>query len=522
MASLASVGPFTSSSFNFSEFYATWPHFKDEDSLAGYRCIFCKKVLRPLVIQLYCGHRLCGHGCLPDLLSSGNKQCPGPDKECQELDITDENTFFPDISISRELIKLIVFCNNKQFGCPVELSWRNLEDHLNICEFKAQECRNAFRGCPVKLPARLINNHEENECLYVYIECPICSENILKIEYDEHQRECSQKQKSCLFNVIGCTFTSNNVDDLKKHRTEGLLLHLQLLQTECEKLMRSYSKSESEFRKINEIYVEINKSIEEVSHDTKHFKEKTDLKIRNLQKLTGKNAEQIVGLKQLEKILSSVQAIKERIDSNERKILQLHNSQGGASATSLPPDLQVKLPTIQKSIDSQTTFLEEYALKFQCLETTTYSGPFIWKISDYRQRKEDALNGQVLSIFSQPFYTSPFGYKLCLRLYPNGDGLGKGTHLSLFIVIMKSEYDALLHWPFRSKVKLSLMDQETHKKNHSDSFTPDPTSNSFKRPTSNANIASGFPMFIPQSLAENPVYLKDDVIFVKAEVETFF
>lgn len=50
------------------------------------------------------------------------------------------------------------------------------------------------------------------------------------------------------------------------------------------------------------------------------------------------------------------------------------------------------------------------------------------------------------------FYTAKYGYKLCLRLYLNGDGSGKKTHLSLFIVIMRGEYDALLPWPFRNKV----------------------------------------------------------------------
>ena len=41
---------------------------------------------------------------------------------------------------------------------------------------------------------------------------------------------------------------------------------------------------------------------------------------------------------------------------------------------------------------------------------------------------------------------------LCARLYPNGDGIGKGTHLSLFFVVMKEDYNALLPWPFRQKV----------------------------------------------------------------------
>ena len=44
------------------------------------------------------------------------------------------------------------------------------------------------------------------------------------------------------------------------------------------------------------------------------------------------------------------------------------------------------------------------------------------------------------------------GYKMCARLYLNGDGMGKGTHVSLFFVVMRGAYDALLKWPFRQKV----------------------------------------------------------------------
>lgn len=41
---------------------------------------------------------------------------------------------------------------------------------------------------------------------------------------------------------------------------------------------------------------------------------------------------------------------------------------------------------------------------------------------------------------------------MCLRLYLNGDGTGRGTHLSLFFVVMRGKCDALLKWPFSQKV----------------------------------------------------------------------
>lgn len=57
-----------------------------------------------------------------------------------------------------------------------------------------------------------------------------------------------------------------------------------------------------------------------------------------------------------------------------------------------------------------------------------------------------------LVLFHTAFYSSKYGYKMCLRLYLNGDGTGRGTHLSLFFVVMRGKCDALLKWPFSQKV----------------------------------------------------------------------
>lgn len=99
--------------------------------------------------------------------------------------------------------------------------------------------------------------------------------------------------------------------------------------------------------------------------------------------------------------------------------------------------------------------LADMDLRFQVLETASYNGTLIWKIRDYKRRKQEAVAAKTLSLYSQPFYTGYFGYKMCARVYLNGDGMGKGTHLSLFFVVMRGEYDALLPWPFKQKVPLT-------------------------------------------------------------------
>lgn len=83
------------------------------------------------------------------------------------------------------------------------------------------------------------------------------------------------------------------------------------------------------------------------------------------------------------------------------------------------------------------------------------------------------------------------------------------------------EYDALLNWPFRQKVTLTLLDQSPEKRHLTDHFQPDPNSSSFQRPTSEMNVASGCPLFVSHAVLENQGngYLKDDTIFIRIVVD---
>ncbi|CAB4041854.1 TNF receptor-associated factor 3, partial, partial [Paramuricea clavata] len=153
------------------------------------------------------------------------------------------------------------------------------------------------------------------------------------------------------------------------------------------------------------------------------------------------------------------------------------------------------------------------------LEITSYDGTYFWAIENYERRLQDAVAGRSLFINSPPFYMCQFGYKVRARVYLNGDGMGKGTHLSLFFVVMRGAYDALLPWPFQQKVSFKLINQ-TGGQHVIDSFRPDPNSSSFQRPTSNMNIASGCPLFVPKSMVHSRGHIKDGTVFIKIAVET--
>ena len=107
---------------------------------------------------------------------------------------------------------------------------------------------------------------------------------------------------------------------------------------------------------------------------------------------------------------------------------------------------------------------------------------------------------------------------MCAKLYMNGDGMGKVTHLSLFFVVTKGDYDALQTWSFQKKITMMLLDQGNG--DHMiDAFQSDPQSSSFRRPTSDMNIASGSPLFMPLDNLNNRQYIKDDVMLIKIIVD---
>ena len=143
----------------------------------------------------------------------------------------------------------------------------------------------------------------------------------------------------------------------------------------------------------------------------------------------------------------------------------------------------------------------------------------MWRIPEIPRRKRDGIEERVTSIYSPPFYTGRNGYKMCIRAYLNGDGMGYKTHLSLFFVLMKGEFDALLKWPFDHKVSLILVDQN-HRKHIVQTFKPTTESNSFQRPVTDMNVASGCPQFAKLTALEDENYVKDDVIFIKCIIDT--
>ena len=227
---------------------------------------------------------------------------------------------------------------------------------------------------------------------------------------------------------------------------------------------------------------------------------------------------------QVEEIMTAIKIHKEKINNLQSEVAHLKTSTATPNARDfrdnslLSRECERRLDRAEHQLALHEVQLSEQDMQIQMLEATSYNGTYIWKIDNYSRRFQEAVSGKTLSIYSPPFYVGRFGYKVCARMYPNGDGIGKGTHMSMFFVIMRGEYDALLPWPFVQKVHFRLIDQDRIRDGY-DAFRPEPHSSSFKRPTSDMNIASGCPTFISQSELRQGGFIRSDTMFVKISVD---
>ena len=123
-------------------------------------------------------------------------------------------------------------------------------------------------------------------------------------------------------------------------------------------------------------------------------------------------------------------------------------------------------------------------------------------------------------LHSPGFYSSYHGYKMCVRVNLNGVESGHGTHLSVFVHLMRGDYDDMLEWPFTGKITLTIVDQSESKQHLSETLEGNGNIAAFHRPATARNHKGfGYMEFAPLSVVENSAFTKNDIMILKCEVE---
>ena len=124
--------------------------------------------------------------------------------------------------------------------------------------------------------------------------------------------------------------------------------------------------------------------------------------------------------------------------------------------------------------------------------------------------------------YSPAFYTHIGGYKMCLGVVANGLDGGKGTHVSVYVCMMKGEFDSHLKWPFRGEITVELVNQKEGGQNYARNFNNiDQSHEVFQRVTEGdrAKTGWGYDVFISYSdlykLEEDKEYLVNDTLIFR-------
>ncbi|CAF0864454.1 unnamed protein product [Didymodactylos carnosus] len=238
--------------------------------------------------------------------------------------------------------------------------------------------------------------------------------------------------------------------------------------------------------------------------------------VNSLKTLSGKEMNQLYETVSI--LTNDIEVIQNKCVNINEKILKLKNELNESHEQFSKAKQQMNAMNYmrlnQELLQQEINGLKDY------VQSTSYNGTYLWKVENVSSLIQDAQSERQLSVYSPPFYSSRNGYKMCMRLYLNGDGNARRTHLSLFFVIMRGKFDEkLLKWPFPYKISFCLFDQSNQQRHIIDSFRPDIKSNSFQQPQTQMNIASGIPKYFPLPLLlDGNSYVKNDSLFIKCIV----
>ena len=164
--------------------------------------------------------------------------------------------------------------------------------------------------------------------------------------------------------------------------------------------------------------------------------------------------------------------------------------------------------------------LEFQAKEIRRLTDETFA--FVWKISHFNNVLQLATEGIRTSIYNE-FYTGKRGYKLKVRVDPDGDQSNRNSYLSAYVGIMKGHYDPILPWPFRQQVTFTVIDQQydpSKRRNEVGILNTEQTSWRFSgRPTSEENPeVMGIDRLISHKVLFTRRYVEYDTLFLRVEV----
>ncbi|XP_038638390.1 TNF receptor-associated factor 1-like isoform X1 [Scyliorhinus canicula] len=373
---------------------------------------------------------------------------------------------------------------------------------------------------------------EKGHTTYVYIECnghkakmDVRMSGQLKLpdaKIDDSEDKDYKKKSSCCFRAVGCRFKGGK-SKIQEHEAGGIRQHLNFLMDEVTKLNQKAISAN--------LPPDISRTLKQMEAEA----DKIELRIKPFQKDHQIN-EVCKELQEFGKLLEEtkqcVTMVEARLSALDDRLTALPREINKCSRMSTTLNRQIELTNLQFiDVEGKLTncesklfqtekVIEETTAQMMALETMTQTGIYIWKIPHIKKRLQEAIDGITPYLDSSEFYFCKYGYRICLRIYLDGYEEAQGTHISLYYILLKGQFDALTQWPFKQNVKLALLNLNDRQQSILKIYVPDEQDPALQRPVQSMNAPRGFPMFATSSEFNQRFseFVMGDEMFVGAEV----
>ena len=362
---------------------------------------------------------------------------------------------------------------------PLE-SMRNRKEERKVKSFKVR-CTNFTESCEWEGELGYAEDHVLKECLFTKLSCPKgCGSNFKRQELDHHVNvDCKKRPYACPYCEHGGTYQSIT----EEHYTNCSNFPLQCPAGCDERVKRSKMKN----------------------HLTVCPEELDACPYSTI------GCEALVKRNKLQSHLTDSKDDHLKLAMHSQKELTMKYSKLCSILTSPT----VTLPLSPREVDLP------FRPWLQNTPTCYPRPPWVVKLEGFKEKRNEGR------CYSDPVYSHFGGFKMCLCTYPNGRGSFKGTHISVYVHLMKGHNDDNLKFPFKGYILVSLLNQLEDKNHHIEELW-NPEDNVPERSSGRVTTRErsghgwGHSQFIPQNdlnynSDKNCQYLTNNCIFFRVE-----
>ena len=94
-------------------------------------------------------------------------------------------------------------------------------------------------------------------------------------------------------------------------------------------------------------------------------------------------------------------------------------------------------------------------------------------------------------------------------------------YMGVYIILMRSDHDGMLPWPFKERLVFSVIDQQDDEQcrmDHVEVLDPEGQIE-FQRPQQDQNEGFGYSTFISHSKLRTCKYIKDNTVYIQVQVQ---